>query len=621
MRPVLNLPLFPLQPADREPEKRRKAIPRPAGVLEPPKPALLSRARPRQLWLAIHLSRLALEALQNPSPQPSPTSGRGSRPSPPPSPASSRERVRGRCSPAGGRGSGSLAVIDPDSRQQIVLACNEAARAAGVRPGQSLNAAIALAPDLRALPREARKERERLAQLAAWCQQQFTPLVSVESEDELLLEVKGSLRLFGGARVLMERIATGLSEQSVTAQLALTPTPRSALWLARAGPSPPPSPASSRERVRGRCSPTSGRGSGTLIDRPEALARRLAPVSLRHLRWPEELLAQLLSMGLRTVGDLIRLPRGGVVRRLGQVWLDELDRALGRRADVRRGFRSPERFDERRMLEYEIETAAGLEIACEPLLTRLQEFLRRRQAAIAVLAVDFKHRAHSLTRLRIGLAAPSGDVGHLRGLLAERLAALTLPAPVVAIRMRSGALLEQALATDSFRDFAPSCDADALPRLIERLRARLGHEAVFGVSGVEDHRPEYAWRVIEMPSPQPSPTSGRGGGASPQPSPASGRGNGREKRPLWLLAEPLALTPTLSRVLAGEGLRTMLSRKREREWRFELLCGPERIETGWWDGREVTRDYFVARDAHGVRLWVYRDRCAPQNWYVHGLFG
>jgi protein ImuB len=54
---------------------------------------------------------------------------------------------------------------------------------------------------------------------------------------------------------------------------------------------------------------------------------------------------------------------------------------------------------------------------------------------------------------------------------------------------------------------------------------------------------------------------------------------------------------------------------------LELLCGPERIETGWWDGREVTRDYFVARDAQGVRLWIYRERRAPKNWYVHGLFG
>ena len=628
MRSLLNLPLFPSQLAEREPDKRKRAIPRPARALEPPEPGPLSRARPRQLWLAIHLPQLALEALQ-------------------------------------GEGVGPLAVIDPESRQQIVLACNEAARAAGVRVGQSLNAAIALASDLKTMPRDARKERERLTHLAAWCQRQFTPLVSIEPADELLLEVKGSLRLFGGARALAGRIAAGLNERGVTAHLALTPTPRSALWLARAMPSPPPSPASSRERVRGRCSPASGRGSGpsprpspaggrgsgVLIDRVEALAQRLAPVSLRHLRWPEELLAQLHSMGLRTVGDLVRLPRGGVVRRLGQAWLDELDRALGRRADVRRGFRSPERFDERHGLEYEIETATGLEIASESLLTRLQEFLRQRQAAIAVLAVDFKHRAHPLTRLRIGLAAPSGDVEHLRGLLAERLAALVLPAPVIAIRMRSGALLEQALVTDSFRNFTPSpgplphdggegktlspsprdgervgvrgcCDAAALPRLIERLRARLGNEAVFGVSEVEDHRPERAWRAIELPSPPPSPASSRER-VRGRCSPASGRGSGtsaaktreRGKRPLWLLAEPQkipltpTLTPALSRENTGEGER------------LELLGGPERIETGWWDGREVTRDYFVARDAHGVRLWVYRDRSTPKNWYVHGLFG
>lgn len=531
MRPLLNLPLFPLQPAEREPENRRQSTPRPARALEPPQPAPLARVRPRQLWLAIHLPRLALEVLR-------------------------------------GEGVGPLAVINPDSRQQIVLACNEAARAAGVRPGQSLNAAIALAADLETLPRDARKERERLAHLAAWCQQQFTPLVSVEPADELLLEVKGSLRLFGGARALVERIAAGLNEQGVTAHLALTPTPRSALWLAR-------------------------RGGGVLIGRPEALAKRLAPVVLGHLRWPEELLEQLFGMGLRTVGDLLRLPRGGVVRRLGQAWLDELDRAVGRRADVRRGFRSPERFDERRVLEHEIEMTAGLEFACQPLMARLQAFLRQRQAAIAVLAVDLKHRAHPLTRLRIGLAAPSGDVEHLRGLLIERLAALALPAPVIAIRARSGALLEQAQTTGSFRDFAssPRPNADALPRLIERLRARLGNDAVFGMSEVEDHRPECAWRKREV---------GEKG--------EEGREKGKEgkRRPLWLLAEPQVLPffPLLSPSSP-----------------FSLLSGPERIETGWWDGREVTRDYFVARDAHGVRLWIYRDRRAPKNWYVHGLFG
>jgi protein ImuB len=191
--------------------------------------------------------------------------------------------------------------------------------------------------------------------------------------------------------------------------------------------------------------------------------------------------------------------------------------------------------------------------------------------------------------------------------------------------MRSGALLEQQLATDGFRNFTPqpASVSDALPRLVERLRARLGNDAVFAVGSVEDHRPEHAWRVVELPSPPLSPASSRER-VRGQSSSMSGRGSReRGKRPLWLLAEPqrIALTPNLSGVLAGEGPGAILHRKLKRKSTLTLLRGPERIETGWWDGREVKRDYFVARDAHGVRLWIYRDRRAPQNWYVHGLFG
>jgi hypothetical protein len=81
------------------------------------------------------------------------------------------------------------------------------------------------------------------------------------------------------------------------------------------------------------------------------------------------------------------------------------------------------------------------------------------------------------------------------------------------------------------------------------------------------------------------------------------------------------------------------------------LCGPERIETGWWDGDPVARDYFIAVDAEGALLWVFRQRlpadgrgdgllpngaaaepagppCWPSqqpspwsSWYLHGWFG
>jgi protein ImuB len=55
-----------------------------------------------------------------------------------------------------------------------------------------------------------------------------------------------------------------------------------------------------------------------------------------------------------------------------------------------------------------------------------------------------------------------------------------------------------------------------------------------------------------------------------------------------------------------------------------LLEGPERIETGWWSRGvvgDITRDYYVALDAQGARLWVFREHKAPYRWFLHGVFG
>ena len=71
-------------------------------------------------------------------------------------------------------------------------------------------------------------------------------------------------------------------------------------------------------------------------------------------------------------------------------------------------------------------------------------------------------------------------------------------------------------------------------------------------------------------------------------------------RPLWLVAEP--------RPLGTDPAATQL----------QLLSGPERIETGWWDGGDIGRDYFVGRGTQGEELWLYRDRGG--QWFVHGVF-
>ena len=58
----------------------------------------------------------------------------------------------------------------------------------------------------------------------------------------------------------------------------------------------------------------------------------------------------------------------------------------------------------------------------------------------------------------------------------------------------------------------------------------------------------------------------------------------------------------------------------DREYAIERTWGPERIETGWWRGADVRRDYYVAETTDGERFWLFRDLAAG-GWFVHGIYG
>jgi protein ImuB len=199
---------------------------------------------------------------------------------------------------------------------------------------------------------------------------------------------------------------------------------------------------------------------------------------------------------------------------------------------------------------------------------------------------------------------PVAQAERITGSMQERLACTVLPEPVRAVRLRSGPLLE--VREESGDLFArDQRRAAGVPQLIERLRARLGAEAVHGICLVPEHRPEAAWKKW---------------GHSPFSCLLQEEKRKKENvpiflkkenvpvfpRPLWLLAEPQPL----------EG------REQPRyEGPLEIEDGPERIESGWWDGRDVRRDYYVARTRTGARLWVFRERRAERRWFLHGVFG
>jgi protein ImuB len=397
--------------------------------------------------------------------------------------------------------------------------------------------------------------------------QQFTSFVSVEPPNALLLEIKGSLKLLGPLEILHAGIDACWRGLALPALSATAPSTLAALWFARAA----------RE------------GSPVQIEDLGSLAGRMAKLPIACTGWDVERLQTLRAMGVTQIGELLRLPRAGLARRLGTAAVQDLEIALARQPAPRRAFVPRERFRERCDFESEIETAAYLEKALEPLIERCAQFLRERQAGVQTLRLKLRHREGPATCVHLGLASITSERRRLADVVIQKLGRLELPKPVRSMELKSGSLQPLSAASlDAFAGLAGNGGRDTAPQLVERLRARLGEDAVYGVVSIAEHRPEAAWRRVH----ELRLASVLHVGAK---MPGHGTDQGMP-RPVWLLDTPLPLSePDI------------------------LEQGPERIESGWWDGKGVARDYYVARQAHGAKLWVFQER-RSKRWYLHGVF-
>lgn len=469
---------------------------------------------------------------------------------------------------ASGRRESALAMVEDQQGVHRIVLANEAATAAGVLSGQSANAALALLPELELEERSTVREQQALESLAARLEQ-FSSFVSIAAADLLLLEIAGSLRLFGGLRPLRKRIALELEQQGFAASLAIAPTPLAASWLARAG--------------RRAC-----------IREIANLAPALRNLPLQCLDWPPTTHTALIGMGVTSVGDCLRLPREGFAKRFGASRLIELDRALGRLPDPRVSWRAPERF----CVDYEMtEEQSDRELLlaiCEELLDAHEKFLLTRQLGTQRIDFCFYHLKAPATKLTMGFTRPDRSATRFAALLGIRFERLSLPEPVIAVRLQGGAT--QSMKTESarlaFDRRHRQSERYSMSELAERLAARVGDHAVNGVTTVAEHRPQRAWR--------PQSLSACREAAPVFFGPAI-------RRPLWLLPEP-------ARLPVEEGLPLHFGR-------VMLLEGPERLETGWWDEEGIARDYYTAVNPRGMRLWVFRSRGYAADWYLDGIFG
>jgi protein ImuB len=149
-----------------------------------------------------------------------------------------------------------------------------------------------------------------------------------------------------------------------------------------------------------------------------------------------------------------------------------------------------------------------------------------------------------------------------------------------------------------------------LAHLIDRLSHRLGADHVVQPHLQADSQPERAYYnaswITHLPQQKHSQQTSC---STAQPLIAPGT------RPLQLLSPPPRLAVT---AIACDGPPVRF-KYRQHYYHVEQAWGPERIETGWWRGPVIRRDYYRVQTMTGHRFWLFRE-LQHNDWYLHGHF-
>jgi protein ImuB len=465
-----------------------------------------------------------------------------------------------------------LALVAPTPGGPRLVAVNAAAEALRLGPGLLLTDARAACPTLLIRPAEPEADARALESLALWCTR-WSPKVAVDGPDGLVLDVLGCAHLWGGEEGLLASLAAAFAKLGLEQRAALADRRLAARAWARFGP------------------------GGILPDR-----RALDPFPVEALELDGETSASLRRLGLRTIGDLRRLPRAALARRFGLALALRLAVLDGAEEPPFVPLVEPTRFSARIAWAEPIATHAGIEAVCSRLARDLCRMLERAGQGARRLVLGLHRVDGVVARLEIRTARPSRDPAHLFRLFRHRLDGLELGFGVELAILEAVETVELPAEQP---ELTVAVDARAAAVLIDRLSARLGAERVLRPEPVASHVPER--RVRWCPA-----------GVEPR----AGSWAGSPLRPLRLLERPL---PVRALALVPDGPPLKLDGPIA--GRVIAASGPERILPEWWramDAAARPRDFFRVRLEDGRELWCAREGLwgepDPPVWRVLGSF-
>ncbi len=480
-----------------------------------------------------------------------------------------------------------------------ITAVNPLAAKQGLRIGQLLTDARALVSDLAVQDADPAADEKALEKLSRWCGRYTpwtTPCTEESGTDGVFLDITGCAHLFGGEQALLEDLRNRLAAWGIRARMAVADTAGAAWGAARFG-----------------------RQALTVVP-PRQHRDYVLPLPVSALRLEPETVEALHRMGLKTIRDLLALPRAPLVQRFGRTLARRLDQIFGKENEPINPQAPHVPYRAKQVLAEPILHTDHIAVAIGRLAQDLIRALNRdgqgaRQLKLLLYRVD-----GYVSSLVVGTARPSNDPVHLARLFSEKLDRLAsdfdagFGIEVISLEALVTDPLPPAQLSHQTSDTSAGTRAAETPefhQFLDRLSNRFGVAQVNFLEPRASHIPERAVAFVPAAEKQAEGGDWRA------------RSYSEAGRPVMLLAcaEPIEV---IAEVPEGPPHRFQWRRV---TYRVTQTTGPERIAPEWWRDKENAnpRDYYCLQDEGGRRFWVYRDGFykpdtpAPR-WYMHGFF-
>lgn len=506
-----------------------------------------------------------------------------------------------------------------------------------------------------------------LESLARSCRR-FAPIVAIERQPQherggpecLQVDVTGTAGFFGGEGPLVRTVVWTLAARGIHARAAIADTPAAA-WAAAHHtdslhatlPAADLQPRQYRGGLRKR-------HCRWAVVPPGTHRQALAELPATALRLDTIVATQLRDVGIETIGGIARLPRKSLASRFAPQLSQRLAEFTGERSEPLVVPCSGELPTASQTFDFPLllrdTTQDDLVAVIEQLLHECVAPLAAQGKGVMSLQVRLERSQSAEPReactpavIDIGVFQPSSSAKHLAELVKLRLARMRLPREIEGITVEVVSVGTAECRQRTLFGEAAEASASQVGRLMDRLSGRLGRGAVFEPRPVADAQPEYAWAAV--------PPAARGSSSRSRATPAikrSQQDSAREnvpaarmtarmtdritdritdsavasmaapqRRPIWLLPRPVRLE-TVS--VVGSAVDQADASSGPPVWfsiggqRHEVVKahGPERIETAWWRGPTVRRDYYVVETSTGGRYWIFRR--LRGEWFLHGTF-